>query len=299
MAISPNYSTNRMRSAAEINASGEIVPGVAVAGYSAPDSNSINVGGTYLLEDESGDWEIGVFGAYGDSGMTRTSNESSAGSFANSTTGLTLSFIVTDTMVWAGARTGTGRKPPVAVGENSLAAGLEAYATGESSVAIGFLSNAVYPAERVLGSTYLQSTHALSVGKTLFAAAGPLPLINDDGATGAVTLNFATWHSGITNYGYDSMYRVRGTVLILDYSGTNVQANSKVIDVDYSMWWTAFGSTIALIGTAALTAIYTGGSAPNSTLSVNATTGALEITTTNGTGVKVEAELQVTRMRSL
>lgn len=298
-----------------------ITPGTAVAGHKALATGAI--GGapwTYLLEDGSGGWEIGV--QLGDS--ARTPAESSGGSadlFGTSATGLTCTLIspVTGYVSCDGVTTppvtltsadalaiGRGAGAPaaraVAIGveagyttaedaHDSVTVGYRATSNKKMSIAVGSQAKVAHPSESVLGSFNASHISSIAVTTDSPSAGGTFPLksIAAVDAYGvptelvAFTAGVAGPTAGADIYA-TYMIRVQGTIFA---QGSDAN-DRKVFNVDYA---TYEGTSIY----SSITALFTGSNTPSITLAVNASE-QLEITVAAGITTKVSGVLRVDKL---
>lgn len=208
---------NRVKCDATISSSGVIVVGAAKPGFLAPTnlwtdgSTMTGTPGayTYLLESAAGAWEIGcvqVSYAAPDiaGGIYRNVLQSSDGAFANSTTGLTMTLIVSAESMWAVNRLASGDAPPSAWG-TSMAAGVGAKAADRTNgaVAVGPLAQTTGNNAVGLGRAVTAAAESVAVGSgagaTSFAVAvGSGAAVSGSGSSiGGVAVGYSALSSGL------------------------------------------------------------------------------------------------------
>lgn len=169
---------NRIKCDAAIDAYGVIVVGEAKPGCLAPpdlwvDGGAMTTGKdgsyAYLLESGAGAWEIGCLQvSYG--GATRVVLQSSDGAFANSTTGLTFSLIVSADGMWSANRLAPTDATPSAWG-NSMAAGANAKVAVRVSdaIAVGDTAHANGDGAIAIGKSTTCETDGVALGRSAVA----------------------------------------------------------------------------------------------------------------------------------
>lgn len=133
--------TPRVKFAASLDASGNIIQGAAAAGFQAPTLASGTGEFHYLLENTTNGWETGYYKPANASGSRRFVVAGSSGGFAASTTGLTCSGIAPPEAFISQTDATT---PPTNDGAYSMAVGHGAAVEGASqnAMAIGRLATA-------------------------------------------------------------------------------------------------------------------------------------------------------------
>ena len=283
---------SRVRCNATISASGKIVMGSALPGFKAPpfmwfDGTNTTVEELgrhqYVLENLAGDWEIGYVEVLVSGNNTRVIVESSGGGFANSTIDLIFSMSPSINNAWTGPHD-NGANPPRATGSSmaigqkalvklavndSMAIGPGSHADDSGSVALGFGAVAYQKSECVVGRIrQFQAEWTGDVGTT----GTPMTISGD-------AWDMAEWDAIWTSRS-DGMMRIKGTLTVTDDADSTNTAKMKVINVDYVLWVVPGRSSATLLGTATLASLFTGGSAPNSSFSIQSGTGAILIGTT-------------------
>jgi len=310
--------THRSKFDASINSSGKIVQGGALNGYRAVMSSDYSGSTQYLLEDPAGRWEIG-YQPVGDGSLPRVVVESSAGDFANGTTGLICSVIATKDAFVACSHPGaeTSTSAPLALGGDSLCAGRGAQANADRGTIIGvgascssekydttllgFKSRCEYgrgtaigseavvahPGESVIGSSKTSHISVIPVATDTISGAGTYPLkaIEDVSSSATPTSLVSLNVTGPYNSFYAEFWvRVTGTVVVRSANADDL----KVFNVEYM---SRSGGTVY----STITALFTGSNAPAITLAVNAS-GNLEVTVPALSGTKVSGVLRVDKL---
>ena len=303
---------NRIKFNATLDASGRIVVGSAVTGYRVPPvSLWVHTGQTlyveghhnYLLENAAGDWELGCMHVASDGTTTRDAIEYSGSGFAPSATGLTCSMVASvNNAVATGAFYGAGSEPrasynSIAIGPyaeatigmyEGLAIGNGAWAIADKAIAIGAGMIALKPNETVVGGADSGCQRQIIVQWEGESSADNGPFRHSGGDAmdfGDYDAILATRKPGII--------RVRGTVVAWFTATDQTSAVSKVYDVDYLVFIDPTAGTATSIGTPAFTSKFAGGSSPNITLSVQASTGAMYMSTTATAMFYARAVLQL------
>lgn len=281
---------SRVRCNASISSTGKIVIGTALTGFKAPpfmwfDGTNTTVEELgrhqYVLEDAAGAWEIGYVEVLTSGDNTRVIVESSGGGFANNTSALIFSMSPGISNSFCGP---TSTIPPkasltsMAVGQNakvklnvgqSMAMGPGSHVDDAYAVAIGFGAVAYQKTESVIGRIrQFQAEWTGDVGTT----GTPMTISGD-------AWDMAEWDAIWTSRS-DGMMRIKGTLTVTDDADSTNTAKMKVINVDYVLWVVPGSSSATLLGTATLASLFTGGSAPNSSFSIQSGTGAILIGTT-------------------
>lgn len=304
---------NRVKTASSIDSSGRIVIGAAITGYVRPavelwqytgqTVDSVAGSHPYLLEDATGEWEIGVVTVATDGGAgTRNTMESSSGAFANSTADLTLSMGPAALHVFAYNNTAAATPPQasgtsLAAGGNArvvhplagcVAVGSAATVYAANSVAVGNNARAFVADETVVGSSELARARTMALQITFPGTASATALKS----SADVPMNLMDHDAAITPR-YAGIMRVTGTVEVRDANVAPESATIRVFDVDYTVSINPDTPALAVLGTATFTQIHGGASAPACTLTVDSSTGALKAATSFADGTDIRALLIV------
>ena len=284
---------NRVKTASSIDSSGRIVIGAAITGYVRPavelwqytgqTVDSVAGSHPYLLEDATGEWEIGVVTVATDGGAgTRNTLESSSGAFANSTAAATPPQ-ASGTSLAAG---GNARVVHPLAG--CVAVGSAATVYGANSVAMGNNARAFVADETVVGSSEIARVRTLALQINFPSTASATALKS----SANVAMNLMDHDAAITPRSPGIM-RVTGTVEVRDANVAPESATIRVFDVDYTISINPDTPALAVLGTATFTQIHGGASAPACTLTVDGSTGALKAATSFADGTDIRALLTV------
>lgn len=307
---------NRIRCTASINGFGVINVDTAIAGYRVP--TDLWAGGTmasgtigthqYILEDDTGGWELGVVVTTGTYTSTRTvihSNMNSGAGFANDATGLTLSIVGDDLSAWACHRQNLTDNAPLASG-SGLAAGANAVAA-DCSVAIGKTTLAKGAYATAMGENAGSPTaydNATSLGALANAAAlgatalgvGATAVLPSEVCLGEYAVSHVPvsgTHTGSASAvaaggaavdfrDFTGYFMVQATIRIEDDANPDTLAYTKAFSANYFLY--SDGATCTTLGTPTITTVYTGGSVGTSALTIDATTGAPKLTYSGASG---------------
>lgn len=214
-----------------------------------------------------------------------------------------------------GRRASASGSQAIAVGEDAVAGGHRASGLGgqtyseQDSVAIGYKAKAINLSSVALGA-FVQTTQAgeIAIGSATRGRKRHIPCSWDvaSGANSASGVEFSDAGGNDILLGAldahlassqrrNGVLRITGTICIEDYSNLGNTVYSKVIGVDYLVWITKSTSTAAVIGTPTITALFTGGSAPNSSITISTTTipGVPKMTTTYTGGLRATGMLNI------
>lgn len=169
----------------------------------------------------------------------------------------------------------------------AVAIGSWASAPEAGSIAIGHYAGAPMDYQVTMGSPIAEA----------FSSEIPLKGTADSG-TGTVTM---TTQLGVTvdfslmgataTVRAPGPIRIQGTVFVQDTAST-LSSHAKVFSAEYIAWVDTATNTVTVLGSPTITAIFTGASAPNSTLSISSA-GVPQIASTSGTGVAAKAMLKL------
>ena len=310
--------THRSKFEASIDSSGKIVWGLALNGYQSVTSTDFYGSTQYLLENPAGRWEIG-YQPVEDGSLPRVVVESSAGNFANGTTGLTCSVIATKDAFASCSHPGseTSTAAPLALGTDSLCIGRGAQANSDRNTiagigaysgiakpdvtlfgfqarcelargtAIGSEAVVAHPGESVIGSSKTSHISVIPVATAPISGAGTYQLKaieSTDGSAVPTSLAALNVDGPYNSYYAEFWVRVTGTVIVRSANGNDL----KVFNVDYMRQ--PSGAVYSNI-----TALFTGSNAPAITLVVNAS-GNLEATVPALSDMRVSGVLRVDKL---
>lgn len=191
-------------------------------------------------------------------------------------------------------------------GEYGTAVGVAAWAgdasTSAGGVAVGYFASAVKERSIAIGQNATSLfDHQVVIGSKYGGAfTNEFPLIGAaDSGTGTVAftsvlgaaIDLTLW-SDTTNHTTTEAgpIRIRGTVFVQD-AASALSSHAKVFDVEYLVWVDPTAVTAVVLGSPTITAMHTGASVPNSTLSISST-GVPQLASTSGTGVTAKAWLK-------
>ena len=310
---------DRVKHAASLSVGGDIILGAAAEGYASfdygwPPADSET---PYILENASGDWEIGWLRMSPGEDQTRNPTSWSPSldgdyGFPGGATGLTIYQGVTKSQVWhignhdgsvsaAGASTEGGVGYNLAIGPgsttstgyNNIALGRNASTgTGDRGIAIGFDARTTYPTE-------------VAVGSSLFGALRTVP-VQVSYLPGDPTARFTSTSGGAIDLGAFASFnlneagtlRVTGTIRSWKSADAS-KASAQVHAVDYLLEVSySGGMVVEVLGTPSFTLLGAGASPIACTLGVHATFGGPTIYAASGDHVKARGMLQITTLPS-
>lgn len=179
--------------------------------------------------------------------------------------------------------------------EGSVAVGYQAKATSLHSVVIGRGVHTTLTGEIAIGGASMGRKRHIACAWDVATAANSVSGVEFRDAD-SNDLLFANLDGHLlTSQRRNGVLRITGTISIEDYSNLGNTAYTKVINFDYLAWVNRSTNVVSVIGTPSITALFTGASAPNSTITISTTTvpGAPKMTTTYTGGLRAIGMLNI------
>ena len=309
---------NRIRCTATIDGSGVINTVAAVSGYQLPANlwaGGAMASGTvgthqYVLEDGSGQWELGVVVTTGAFVSTRTviqSNANAGAGFSNGATGLTLSIVSDDMGSWACHRQNLTDSPPsasgsglaagasaeaadtsMAIGKGAKARGAYAIAIGETAGGAGLQDNSTslgaFSVAGAANSTAIGAGATATLPKEICLGEALISIIPVSGIhTGTSSLVDATGSLMDFRDHAVGYLAVKATIRVEDDANPDLPAYVKAFTSEYFLYVDS-GGTLTVLGTPTITATYTGASVGTTVMTIDTVRGTPKISYTGASG---------------